>query len=117
MRYRTPYVGLYESRFFMGSASPLGSVSLGIYRTEAAAHKAAVAFRKCGPTDDRYPAIVAELVEAGVVPPTLLPKWVLAVAGGFMARRVTRHRLTELPGPYPTPALAFAAMLKVARGG
>jgi hypothetical protein len=104
--------GLYESRFPMGRQSPLGDVTLGIHRSESAAHRAAVEFRRRGPSDERYPQILEELIRLGFVPPRVLPKWVCRLAGGgYGARRKTRAGLVVLAGPYETPAAAYAAML------
>jgi hypothetical protein len=94
----------------MGVDTPLGSVSLGLYPAEHAAHRAAVEFRRRGPSVERYPAIVEELVRLGLVPATLLPKWVYRTEGGYGARRVTRSGAVEVGGPCPTPGEAFTAL-------
>jgi hypothetical protein len=94
----------------MGVGSPLGTITLGLYPTECAAHRAAVEFRRKGPSAGKYPAILAELQARGVVVGHLLPKWVRAVPGGYTARRVTRAGVIEAGGPFDTPAAAFLAL-------
>lgn len=104
--------GHYEARWCLDRRGPLGSVTLGWFDSEHAAHRAAVEFRRRSPSIDRYPDILADLVALGVVPAGLLPKWVYPLAGGgYEARRAARSGVTHLPGPFATPADAFRAML------
>lgn len=125
VRFQARGVGHYEARYRMDRGL-LGVVTLGLFRAEHAAHRAAVAFKRRGPSLDKYPAILAELVALGLVPATLLPKWVYrlppvvvdgAVVVRFGARRRTREGLIDLAGPFDTPAEAFRAMLAEVRAG
>lgn len=117
MRYVDRRREKYRSRFFMGGV--LGTIYLGLHESPEAAHRAAVAFRRSGPSAGTYPAILERLKGRGLVPAHVLPKWTYRLDGGtgYAAVRMTRAGVVVLAGPYPTPALALAAMLsRVGRG-
>ena len=112
---------MFQLRPWIEAASG-GSMNCGLYKSEWEAERVRERLkRECqrvpgrGKTALSLWAAMKPLIEEGVMPSHLLPKYVIAVVGGFAARvkmgKLPCRRLIKCLGPFATPEEAHLAMI------
>lgn len=111
----------YQARLWVGGRLDGHSVNLGLYDTDAEAYRAVrrVLSRLCAPGTpsplDIW-AAMKPLIEEGVLPAHLLPKYAHRRPDGLFGGRVRKGGELVAVGPFADPAEATAAILEILGG-